>query len=281
MGEAKRRKAQGDQNKLRRVELQRLFERLGIDYRQPGFYDDPSFIAEEQREPVMLETYGEWVIRRELTSEYEAHVRNVVTKLAPIISARLDRHRWFGSCLAVTAMLTRMLDRLGVWNTVMKGSVSIYIRDHSRHFAIIDEDEGQGFETGHQWLIVPPYDIVDLTLYHQRWRVEDQQFQTYARKIVLAEKTEIVRARAKDVIAPALLEAGTDAEMHRRLPDQRRFGSKFPARKIVIDSLDIRYVASGMSAPKEPLEGINTVARSGVPAIEVWREDVAPAFGIT
>jgi hypothetical protein len=281
MGEAKRKRALGGPSRLRRVELQRLFEGLRIDYSQPGFYDDPSFMAEEQRRPLMLETYGEWVLLRERTSEYESHVRDVLTRLAPIISARLDRHEWFGSCTAVTAMLTRMLDRLGVWNTIMKGSASIYTGGHSRHFAIIDENEGQGYETGHHWLIAPPYDIVDLALYHQRWRRGDSEFQSRAPKIILAEKAEIVRAQAQDVIAPALLRDGTDAEMHGSLRDQRRFGSIFPARRVVVGGLDIRYVASGMSAPQEPLEGINTVARAGVPAIEIWREDVAPAFGLT
>ena len=69
--------------------------------------------------------------------------------------------------------------------------------------------------------------------------------------------------------------------MHFRLRDQRRFGSLFPARRIVVDALEIRYVPSGMTVPQEPLEGINTVARAGIPAIEVWREDVAPTFGVT
>ena len=179
----------------------------------------------------MLETYGEWVLHRERSPEYETHVRNTLAQLVPIISARLDRHQWFGSCIAVSAMLTRMLDRLGVWNTIMKGSASIYAGIDSRHFAIVDSDEGEGFETGHQWLIAPPYDVVDLTLYYQRWPPTDSAFHSRAPRVVLSERAEVVRARAQDVIAPALLESGTDAEMHLRLRDQRRFGSLFPAEE--------------------------------------------------
>jgi hypothetical protein len=163
----------------------------------------------------------------------------------------------------------------------MKGSTSIYDGSDSRHFAIVDSHEGDGFETGHQWLIAPPYYIVDLTLYFQRWRSGDSEFHCRTPKIVLSEDAEVVRARAQDVIAPALLESGTDAEMHSQLRDQRRFSSLFPARRVVLNGLDIRYIPSGMTAPQEPLEGINTVARAGVPAIEVWREDVAPTFGMT
>ena len=55
----------------------------------------------------------------------------------------------------------------------MKGSASVYAGSNSRHFAIVDHLDGEGYETGDQWLIVPPYDIVDLTLYYQHWQTED------------------------------------------------------------------------------------------------------------
>ena len=280
MGDSKRKKMLGA-SVVRRNELSRRFEQLGIDISTPGFYDDAGFLTEERRDRRFLEAYAEWVIHRERLPEYDAHVRDVLGKLVPIISARMDRHQWFGSCIAVTGMLTRMLDRLGVWNTVMRGSVAIKTVDGaSRHFAIVDEDEGRGFETGHYWLIAPPFDIVDLTLYHQRWRAGDEAFQALAPKVVLAEQTEVVKARADDVIAPALLRSGTDAEMHRALSDQKRFGAVFPARKVRLDRLELRYVASGSTAPDVPLERVNLEARAGVPAIQIWTEDVAPAFGI-
>lgn len=281
MGESKWKKASGGLANHKRSELQNLFGRLNINYSSPGFYDDPNFVKEEKNNPRMLESYGEWVLHRERTPEYDTHVRTTLAKLAPIISARLDRHQWFGGCIAVSATLTRILERLGVWNIVMKGSASIYAGAESRHFAIIDEHEGEGYETGHQWLIVPPYEIVDLTLYYQRWHAADVIFHSRAPKIVLAEGTDIVRARPHDVIAPALLVHGTDSEMQNRLPDQRRFSSLFPARKMITNDMDIRYVPSGMTAPLEPLEGINTARRGGPSAIELWREDVAPAFEVS
>ncbi|WP_245239941.1 hypothetical protein [Methylobacterium variabile] len=281
MGESKRKKASGGPANHKRSELQHLFERLNIDYSKPGFYDDPNFLKEEKNNQRMLETYGEWILHRERTPEYDTHVRTTLAKLAPIISARLDRHQWFGGCIAVSATLTRILERLGVWNIVMKGSASIYAGAESRHFAIVDEHEGEGYDTGHQWLIAPPYEIVDLTLYYQRWHATDVIFHSRAPKIVLAEGTDIVRARPQDVIAPALLRQGTASELQSHLPDQRRFSSLFPARRMIVNDLDIRYVPSGMTAPLEPLEGVNTARRGGPSAIELWREDVAPAFEVS
>ena len=52
------------------------------------------------------------------------------------------------------------------------------------------------------------------------------------------------------------------------------------ARKVALSGLELRYVASGSTAPNEPLEQVNISGRSGVPAIQIWQEDVAPAFGL-
>ena len=280
MGEAKRKKIVGT-SAVRRGELLRRFERLQIDPSMPGFYDDPKFLVEERRDRLFLESYAEWVIHRERSPEYDDHVRAVMAKLAPIISARLDRHQWFGACIAVTGMVTRILDRLGVWNVVMRGSVGLRTPDGgSRHFRIVDEDEGQRSETGHYWLVVPPFDIVDLTLHHQRWIAGDEKYQAIAPKILLAEETDVVQAQADDVIAPAMLRSGLAAEIHRHLPDQKRFSAIVPARRVALDGLELRYVASGSTAPDAPLEGINSGGRTGVPAIQIWNEDVVPAFGI-
>lgn len=280
MGEASRKKMLGV-SVVKRQELQQRFSRLGVDSSKPGFYDDPKFVAEERRDRRMLESYAEWVLHRERSEQYDAHVRDVLGKLAPLIIARLDLHEWYGSCIAVTGMLTRMLDRLGVWNTVARGSAAVRAQDgRSRHFAIVDENEGAGRETGHYWVIAPPFKIVDLTLYHQRWRKGDEAFQALAPKIVVSETAEMIKPRADDVIAPALLETGTDREMHNALPDQRRFGGIIPAWAISIHGTQLRYVASGITAPDEPLEGINAAGSVGVPAIQIWNEDIAPAFGI-
>lgn len=280
MGEAKRKKNLG-MSAVRRGELLSRFERLGIDPSMPGFFDDPKFLVEERRDRRFLETYTEWVIHRERTPAYDKHVRDVMAKLSPIISARLDRHQWFGGCIAVTGMVTRMLDRLGVWNVTMRGSVALRTSDGgSRHFRIVDENEGHGSETGHYWLVVPPYDIVDLTLHHQRWVAGDERYQAIAPKIVLAERTDVIQPQADDVIAPSMLRSGLAPEIHRHLPDQKRFGAIVPARRVALNGLELRYVASGATAPDTPLEGINSEGRAGVPAIQVWKEDVAPAFGI-
>jgi hypothetical protein len=282
MGEAKRKKlksgsgGEGD----RRTELQGTFQHLGIDYSQPGFYDDPAFVDLERSKPLFIESYAEWVLIRERTPEYEAMVRDVVPRLAAIIEARLIRHDWNGACIAIAGALTRMLDRFGIWNIPMSGSASAYADGNSRHFTIVDDNEGDGFDTGHMWIIAPPYDVIDLTLHYQRWQGDD--FQRQIPRQILATGTDVVQARVQDVVAPAVRRRHErDPNLHFRLfRDQKRVLETFPARRVISGSTDIRYVPAGVRVPDGPLEDINLEARAGVPAIRIWQEDVMPAFGL-
>jgi hypothetical protein len=162
VGEAKRRRAAKGGFDDAANALKTRFKALGIDISRPGFYDDPAFLAEERRDQRFLESYTRWVLSRPRSSAEDARVREVVPRLAEIILARLERHRWFGACFAVTAMLSRMLDRMGIWNCAFSGSVSIKHGSgeeaESRYFAIVDEQEGSHTATGHQWLAVPPFE---------------------------------------------------------------------------------------------------------------------------
>ncbi|WP_205937674.1 hypothetical protein [Rhizobium leguminosarum] len=162
----------------------------------------------------------------------------------------------------------------------MKGSASAYSNGSSRHFTVIDDNEGAGFESGHMWIIAPPYDVIDLTLRHQRWRGDAFQRQISPR--ILGENLANVKARPQDVVAPEIrAQYRGVSDLHNALfPDQARVLKKFPAKAFVSGSTDIRYVPAGVSLPDAPLESVNEQARAGVPAIKIWRDDVAPAFGL-
>jgi hypothetical protein len=278
MGDAKRKRA-SQQNRAK--ELEEQFDRLGIDFSRPGFFDTPQFLARERADRRFLETYAEWVLSRPRSAGEDAKVREVVPRLADIVNARLRRHDWIGGCVAVTGMVSRMLDRMGIWNVTFKGSATIanVETDETRHFAIVDELQGAGYQTGHMWLAVPPFDVVDMTLRYQRWGQDP--FQEAILPVLLSEKTEIVQARIEDLVAPDIRRMYRDPDLHNRsLPDQKRFGHTFPARRFSAGDCEFRLVPSGISMTDVPLEEINVHGRQGPPAIEIWRDDVVPAFGL-
>ena len=277
MGEAKRKRAN---QKSRAAELEDRFRSLGIDFARPGFYDTPQFLAQERLDPRVLEAYAEWVLARPRGDDEDAKVREIVPRLADIVNARLRRHDWIGGCVAITGMVSRMLDRMGIWNVTFKGSATITNVEtaETRHFAIVDDLQGDGNQTGHMWLAVPPFDVVDMTLRFQHW--QQDPFQEAIQPVLLAESTEVVQARLEDLVAPDIRRRYGDPDLHnKRLPDQKRFGRIFPARRFTVGDCEFRLVPSGVSMTDVPLEQINMHGRQGAPAIEIWREEVAPAFG--
>ncbi|WP_041699165.1 hypothetical protein [Allorhizobium ampelinum] len=285
MGEAKRKKLleqpSPESLNARRMEMVSLFHELNIDFRQPGFYDQPNFVAQEQKDKRFAENYAEWVLLRERNQDYDARAQAIVPQVAAILQRRIVQHNWHGACIAMTAILTRILDRLGIWNIPVRGSASVYAEGSSRHFAIIDQNEGTGFDTGHMWVIAPPYDIIDVTLHYQRW--QGDAFQRHVPVIILGKGLASVKARAQDVIAPELRsQMPRDPDIHYKVfPDQRRVLEKFPAKRFISGSTDIRYVPGGVSLPDLPLEGINEEARAGVPGIQIWTDDILPTLGTT
>lgn len=122
MGEAKQRKLQaaGTHDRLT-AEL----SAAGVDPTAFGFYDQAAFQAQEQRDPTYLEKYAEWVITRPIDAEYDAHVRATVPKLASLVAAALTADDMQGGCITAYSMLTRMLDRLGVWSFGVIGSANL------------------------------------------------------------------------------------------------------------------------------------------------------------
>jgi hypothetical protein len=278
MGEASRKRIR---KQSRAGEIETLLSRLGIDYSHPGFFDTPEFRAHENADRRFLDIYAEWVLSRPRSAEEDARVRDVLPRLAGIIVARLERHDWIGGCVAVTGMVSRMLDRMGIWNCAFRGSATVTntrTRER-RHFAIVDESQGTGYQTGHMWLAVPPFDLVDMTLRYQHW--EQDAFRESISPVLLAEKTDIVQGGVEDLVAPKVRRMYCDPELlTKALPDQKRFSGIFPARRFVQGNCEYRLAPSGVSVTDGPLEQINSLGQQGAPAIEIWRDDVAPAFNI-
>src|SRR6266511_2359910 len=73
----------------RLAKLEATFRQLGIDISEPGFYDSPGFMAQEQRDPEFLVRYAEFVNLRRATPEYEAFARSQTVKAAAFLHERL------------------------------------------------------------------------------------------------------------------------------------------------------------------------------------------------
>jgi hypothetical protein len=151
MGEAKRRKAKAIQGF---EGLDAYLRGLGIDTSQFGFYDQDAFTEAERKEPEFLENYAQWVALRPRDEAYNRHARDVVGCLSDRLAQSLKADAFDGGCVAAAGMMTRMLDRLGVWSFGVVGSIILEVesRDLWRGLQIADIPDFPGAALGHSWV---------------------------------------------------------------------------------------------------------------------------------
>lgn len=107
--------------------------------------------------------------------------------------------------------------------------------------------------------------------------------------VVLADvaAAPVVRTTVEDCVSVEIRERHARAEgrldlrLHHRLePRLAAFGSRFPAREVALGQLSVRYVPIAIRQTEEPLELVNAGTGKGRPAIVIWNDEIAPAFGL-
>lgn len=277
MGEAKRRGAvhTGIDGRLRE---------LGVDTTKFGFYDQPAFLAAERRDGAFLEQYALWVQSRPRTIDYDARVREIVPRLAEFLADLFEREDMQRSCVHVSSMMPRILDRLGVWSFGLKGSMIAEVarEDLWRGQSMCDIPDFPGAELGHAWVVAPPFVIVDGTIRLQN--PAGDRMNDFTPPIVAVEDAPLIKPTVDDVVSAELRafhesrEGQLDSQLHHRLvPQLKRFGSAFPSREVRFGDLALRYVPAGVRISDVGLEEINGAGEK-LKGDEVWNDHVAPAF---
>jgi hypothetical protein len=267
---------------------------LGVDVGSFGYYDQPAFVALEQSDALALEFYSAWVLNRARDAHYDRHARETVPRLAGIVEQGLARKGGVGACVNVATMMARMLDRLGVWSFAVRGSLTIEMPSRPdvgrRYFTECDALDHPDNVTGHGWLVAPPFLVVDPTLRHQRWVELHPAIAAALPNVVAAEQGEIVRPRWFDVVSDVVVkQCGIgQSELNDALPYRfhkqlSRVEKSLPGRDVRVDTLSLRYIAGSVTISERHLEELPSVSYlgSGFIPIEIWLEEVAPAFGVS
>jgi hypothetical protein len=286
MGEAKRRRASEMDN------FEAVNSRLcsyGVDTSQFGFYDQPNFLARERQDSALLEQYAKWVLLRPRDDAYDRHVRDVAPRLSNIVVSALEADGYERGCVFAAGMLTRMLDRLGVWSFAVAGSTTLEVKNHDlwRGLHIFDDPDFPGAELGHVWVVAPPYRIIDTSISLQSWTGDSMR--DFVPRYLLVEAGAVTVNPTADSVVSAKVRARYAREegradpqlQHRLYPRLRHFGRDFPALETTVGELRIRYVPVAIRQTDVPLELINSEGTAGRPAIDIWRDEVAPAFGLS
>ena len=77
-------------NKQVEKQLVAQFESLGIDYSNPGFYDDPNFLRQEKKDPRFLEKYALYVESKHYEDEYLERAKKSIIICAESLHKAID-----------------------------------------------------------------------------------------------------------------------------------------------------------------------------------------------
>ncbi|MEQ1783623.1 MAG: hypothetical protein ABMA14_19885 [Hyphomonadaceae bacterium] len=278
--------AQARQDKFATVDAK--MRDWGVDVTDFGFYDSPAFLRQEQRDPTALEDYARWVAFRPRGEVYDTHVRQVVPKLVEIVGRALASDDMQGSCTMAGCMISRMLDRLGVWSVGIHGSLVVELPRQRiwRGLQDVDTLDRADGTTGHAWVFAPPFAIGDATLGLQPWGSPLDE--SMPKTLVVEAPGHVVIPQVTDVVGAEIVqqylrhEGELDPNLHLRLAKRLKPVSEFaPAIEVTHGDIVLRYVPSAVRLSDVPLEEINTSGSKGRTGAAIWRDDVAPQFDVT
>lgn len=118
-----------------------------------------------QIHPDPLEKHAEFVAARECSRTYRAYVQSVLPYIATYLQRQLAADGWRAGALDTTTAFSLILDHLGIWNYICQGSLTVTFAAATTpplrwEYAVIGLSEN----SGHAWLVVPPYRVVDIDL---------------------------------------------------------------------------------------------------------------------
>jgi hypothetical protein len=259
--------------------IRRDFEQAGIDTSCPGFYDHPAFQAREAEAPDYLNNYARYVRAKQFDSAYLARAEKVIRTVANMLAEELVKDGRMGACVDLNMVLSRILDKEGVWNHIVSGSLTVNSPAGTLgRFLSIDTGN---FAAGHAWLFAPPFDVVDITVKQQPY---NGNIGGLFPQTILEKTVTPFDVKSEDVCSAVVLRYFASQGLPRKralftaAPHLREFFPLFPANLITQDPLVFRYVPVAVSASDAPLERIVNYPMSGRFGAQIYQETIKPAL---
>jgi hypothetical protein len=259
------------------------FAALGIPSNAPGFYNHPSFVEVEQAFPDFLNNYARFVQKRSYNEEYLEKARREVPVAAMALHSELLADGRMGACVDAAGVLSKCLEREGIWNFVVKGSLTIKFPAEAdvddRYFWSVDEGN---FTAGHAWVYAPPFSIVDVAVGQQDYDPEERP---WLPDTVIVEESARDAAKVQDIISPFVFAQLSNAciPIGKMLatvnPIMPKFLETFPAASVPhLKGAILKYVPVAVSAPDGELEDLIGISTNGPSGIGIYQNRIQPAL---
>ena len=227
--------------------LEKTFSEHKININNPGFYNDPAFIAAEQADPRFLQNYGFYVLNRTYDDDYLLYVERILPQIAQILFSELKVDGRLGACGDMSTCLMKILELHGIWSVVVTGAFNAVFPDPQiteRYFWHFDDPEDIFHQIpGHVWLHCPPYMVVDLTIKLQPYK---QMQDKYLTDFVLQKDFNNLTAKFEDLCGPevckTVLKSGLTEKKYLNLIRFSHFTQLVPSVTFSISDTVYNYI---------------------------------------
>lgn len=267
-------------DEVREVRLIEKFSQLNVDCEKPGFCDTEAFLEAERTNLRILESYAEFVEVRRYQPEYLVLASEKIKIVSEVIRSAVEKDGRLGACVDASAIVGRMLDKLGIWNYVAKSTLSIEYPNEAKlpntYFFALDSRE---FASPHSVVIAPPFGVIDVTLKYQAYGGRQGRFLPNS---VLANTFDLVEWHMDDLACDELREYLHSTRikfldfLQMEMPHMLEVMKALPPRQLSINGTLLKYVVVAVGGSIEPLERITSYKPSGRTALEIYESDVLP-----
>ncbi|WP_299981403.1 hypothetical protein [Desulfobacula sp.] len=261
----------------------KFFKKNNIAIDKPGFFNDPNFLKFEQKNPRFLNCYARYVYGRKYDREYLIEAEDKILKACEIMHSELLKDGRKGACIDLSIVLAQILDKLGVWNFVVKGALTMEFPTEpnigNQYFWPMDVNDSMA---GHVWIYAPPFTVIDLTIHEQPY---EKYIENYIPDKIFLKKTTLVDFTINDICSP---EFRHYMEMNRMPlsfkgidmvnPELKHFFKIFKTSSFQKRELSLKYIPCAVSGSEAPLERVTSLNLSGKTGYEVYKELIEPIF---
>jgi hypothetical protein len=264
--------------------LQSDFSAARIPTDSPGFYEDRGFIRREQKDPTYLDNYARFVQWQSYRPAYLETAEQTVYVVTAEMQLALQLDGTREGYDEAPFVMSRMLEREGIWNYVVRGTLTLSFPSGSGFapysFWSIGVDGGAKIECGYKWVYAPPFRVVDITI-----QVQDYPWPVthLLPKTVLEKDTEAVAGDPAEMLSPAAVDelrrAGLSLEegLDRFAPTFRsRFAPDFPAHVFSRGGVQFKYVPTAIIASDASLEQFQGFVSKGRSASQIYSQEIRP-----
>jgi hypothetical protein len=265
-------------------QLEQEFAAARIPTNEPGFYEDPAFIRREQKIPHYLDNYARFVQQHPFGLSYLDHAEPIIHVVSEEMQLALKEDGTPEAHAEAAFVMSRILEREGVWNFVASGSLSMTFPAgsgfESFSFPAFNVQCGKPIDCAYRWVVAPPFQIIDIAIQACRY---PYPFNHLLPKIVWETGGEPATAELTDIFgANALKESARtgmtlDEALDHYCPNYRgRFAADFPPRVISRLDTQLKYVPTSVQVAEQSLEQFTGFQSRGLVAAQIYAQKIRP-----